>query len=262
MKRTARMWTGMTLLALLAVALPAAAGDHDPGAGVDHSAFDTLLAKYVAEDGVRYRAWHDSAEDRQALKDYVDMLAASRPGSLPRYQALAFWLNAYNAVTLDLVLDHYPVKSIKDIKSLKALGSPWRIQRITVEGRELSLNEIENDIIRKRWREPRVHFALNCASVSCPPLRAGAYSAPGLHEQLEEQTAAFLADGKTTYVDEKGRLHLSQIFQWYGGDFEQENSTVVDWVRPYVPALAKLPPDAKVKVEFGSYDWRLNEASE
>lgn len=242
--------------AALALAIAAAARDYDPDLVVDHSPFDALLAKYVASDGVRYAAWKESEGDRRALEEYVATLAAAQPSGLPRYSRLAFWINAYNALTLDLVLDHYPVKSIKDIRS------PWKRKLITVEGREFSLDEIENDIIRKTWKEPRIHFALNCAARSCPPLRAEAYESLELDRQLEEQTAAFLADERFNFVDDGGRLHLSKILDWYREDFEAGGIDLVDWVRPHVPALADAEGGKSSKVKFEGYDWALNEASE
>jgi len=242
---------------LLAAALPPAAvanGTSPAKRGFDHSAFDRLLREYVAPDGVRYHAWAASETDRKALDDYVARLAAGRPSELPGLDALAFWIDAYNALTLQLILDHYPVKSIKDI------GSPWKKKLITVEDRELSLDEIENDVLRKQWHDPRIHFALNCASVSCPPLRAGAFTGAGLDAQLEEQARAFLSDSAVNRLDAAdGKLHLSKIFQWYREDFEGEGRSLVDWLRPYLPALG--PPGSKdPKIDFAGYDWDLNEA--
>lgn len=227
-------------------------GEGESKRGFDHSAFDRLLAEYVAPDGVRYRAWAAHDEDRKALDEYVARLAEGRPSALPSPDALAFWIDAYNALTLKLILDHYPLESIKDI------GSPWKRKLIGVEGRELSLDEIENDVIRRQWDEPRIHFALNCAAVSCPPLRAGAYTGAGLDAQLEEQTRAFLSDSATNRLDADGKLHLSKIFQWYGEDFEGDGTSLVDWLLPHFP---ELPVDRAPRIEFGGYDWDLNEAA-
>jgi hypothetical protein len=232
---------------------PAAGRDYDRAAFVDHSPFSALLAKYVQKGGVRYAEWHASGDDRQALDDYLATLAAVEPSALTRYQRLAFWINAYNAFTLDLVLDQYPLESIRDI------DSPWKRKLVTVEGRSLSLDEIENEIIRPGWKEPLVHFGLHCAAVGCPPLRPEAYEGPRLHEQLEEQARAFLADGTANRVDESGRLHLSKIFEWYREDFEQNRGSLVKWLTPYLPALeGRTAKD--VKISFADYDWSLNEA--
>jgi hypothetical protein len=243
------------LVCVLLLAGHARARDYDPQDEVDHGAFDELLTEYVQGNGVRYEAWSESGRDRQRLTDYLARLAASTPSKLTNDQQLAFWINAYNAVTLDLVLENYPIDSIKDTGSL--LSSPWKKKRITIEGNELSLDAIENEIIRKQFSEPRIHFALNCAAVSCPPLRAGAYDGRKIDAQLEEQTAAFLGDRAHNFVDEKGRLHLSKILDWYKKDFERKG-TLVDFVRPYVPELGDRE---KVDVEYEGYDWALNEAS-
>jgi hypothetical protein len=231
-------------------------GESAPKRGFDHSALDRLLEKYVTPDGVRYREWSADDGDRKALDEYVARLADGRPSGLPSPDALAFWIDAYNALTLQLILDHYPVKSIKDI------GSPWKKTLITVEGRDLSLNGIENDVIRKQWSEPRIHFALNCASVSCPPLRAEAYTGAMLDTQLEEQTRAFLADPAFNRLDAgDGTLHLSKVFQWYREDFEHEDRELADWVQPYFPEL-RGREGRDPKIDFGGYDWDLNEAAE
>lgn len=241
-------------LIALATAAPAARSD-EPAAGkrgFDHSALDALVRKYAAPDGVAYRAWAGNDADRRALDEYVTRLAAGRPSALPGSDALAFWINAYNAVTLKLILDHYPVDGIKDI------GSPWKKKLLTVEGRELSLDEIENDVIRKQWKEPRIHFALNCASVSCPPLRPEAYTGAGLDAALERQTREFLAGPENRLDPAARKLHLSKIFQWYREDFEREGS-LVDWLRPYLPELGPAGSEDP-KIDFAGYDWNLNES--
>ena len=253
MIRFATCWTAIAVAAGIAAAT-AAARDYDPADEVDHSPFDALLHTYVAPEGVRYEAWVESREDRQALTEYVATLAAAAPSKLTKDQRLAFWINAYNAVTVDHILASYPIDSIKDTGGL--FSSPWKKKRITIEGRELSLDEIENEIIRKEFTEPRIHVALNCAAKSCPPLRAGAYDGRSIDAQLEEQTVAFLGDRSQNYLDEKGKLHLSKIFEWYRQDFETKG-TLVDWVRPYFP---ELDGRTDVSVTFEGYDWALNDA--
>ena len=259
---------GRMLLCTLAAAfvlLPAAEAPASALAAerVDHSAYDTLLHKYVTPAGVRYAAWHADAEDRAALAGYLERmqaLAVSRfeASTGGRAEALAYWLNLYNAATLDLVLDGYPVKSIKDLGGM--LKSPWERDVVIVEGRELSLNAIENDILRKDFDEPRIHFALNCAAKSCPPLRAEAYVPERLDAQLADQTRRFLADGATNGLREDGALQLSKIFDWYAKDFEAATGSVVAFVRPYLPALAALPANARPRVRYADYDWSLNES--
>ncbi len=250
------------LAALIALVLLAPVRVVAGGAAVpDHADYDALLRKYVAGDGVRYAAWHANTADRGLLSRYVarmqtadvSALAGSKGG---REAQLAFWLNLYNATTLDLVLGSYPVKSIKDLGAPK---SPWERELVTVEGRKLSLNAIENDVIRPTFQDPRIHFALNCAAKSCPPLRKGAYLPDSLSRQLDEQTKSFLADERFTRFDGK-TLVLSKIFEWYAKDFETAAGSTIAWVRPYVASLAALPAGAKVDVKYADYDWSLNEA--
>jgi len=251
--------TGLVLL--LAAATSVAA---EP-VRTDHAAFDALLHEYVTHYGVRYAAWHESDADRAALGEYLEHLqsiaiSATEAEEDGRDEALAYWINLYNAATLDLVLDDYPVESIKDLGNL--LRTPWKRKLVTIEGERLSLNDIENEIIRKRFPEPRIHFALNCAAIGCPPLRAGAFTAADLDAQLEQQTIAFLGDPERNWVDESGTLHLSKILDWYEDDFVQAAGSVSDFVRPYMPMLQELKPNADLRVEHVDYDWALNEAPE
>lgn len=251
---------------LFAIPLGAAPGLPPTGATrPDHSEYDRLLREYVAPGGVRYAAWRRDPADRLALKHYVQGLEALPIGAVDpagpgRHVALAFWINLYNAATLDLVLDAFPVKSIRDLAD--ANGSPWQQQVVTVEGRSLSLDAIENDVVRPTFRDPRVHFALNCAARSCPPLRAGAYFADSLDAQLDEQVQSFLHDGGAVLDGDGQALRLSKIFDWYGKDFEAASGSVIAWLRLFVPALAALPETSHVALQFRNYDWFLNESRE
>lgn len=162
---------------------PAMAQQPDPD-----TAYDSLLKRYVSPnpDGVNrvdYARWHKSADDRRALDTYVAQLSARNPSAMPRTEALAYWGNLYNAVTLKVILDRYPVSSIRDIKSsgnwldFKSYAGPWREQRVTVEGKKLSLDNIEHDIMRPTFKDPRVHYVVNCASFGCPNLMNRAWRA-------------------------------------------------------------------------------------
>jgi len=249
-------------LAPLVLLLVASAGRAGGTVSPDPTEWNALLSRYVTPKGVRYAAWHAHAEDRDALARYLERLQAADVAALMttsagRKEALAYWINLYNAATVDLVLDGYPVKSIRDLGDAKT--SPWERPVVTVQGRALTLDALENEVIRPEFREPRVHFALNCAAKSCPPLRAEAYVADRLEQQLEEQTKAFLADPASNAFDGERRLTLSRIFEWYAKDFEA-SGPVVAWVRRYVPGLGALPPDHPVEIRYGEYDWSLNEA--
>jgi hypothetical protein len=245
----------------------AAAGITMLGAGETegsmHSAFDTLLQRYVSEAGVDYAAWHANESDRQGLKDYIASLEQTPISQLEeqaggRDIALAYWINLYNAATLNLVLDGYPTTSIKKLGGL--FSSPWKQDIVEVEGEKRTLNEIENDIIRPRFEDPRIHFALNCAARGCPPLRAGAFVAENLDAQLEEQTRAFLGNPKQNWIDEEGNLRLSKILDWYKDDFVKEAGSVQAYVRPYMTKPGEAGPDEETRVKHLDYDWSLNDS--
>jgi hypothetical protein len=243
------------------LAAVARAADKPP----NFSDYDALLRKYVRPAGVRYAAWRADDADRLALKTFlvrmenvdVEKLAAAPNG---RVATLAFWINLYNAATLDLVLEDYPVKTIKELGG--GASTPWQRNITASGGHALTLDQIENEIIRPRFHEPRVHFALNCAAKSCPPLRAGVYVADSLETQLDRQTRAFLAHNVAVGDGSSPKVHISKIFDWYAKDFGASDSAVAHWLRPYVPALAALPEDGKVEFKYDTYDWALNDSRE
>lgn len=231
-----------------------------------HSDYDALLRKYVTKSGVRYAAWRANDTDRLGLKRYivqmentpVDSVAAT-PSA--RRVAMAFWINLYNAVTLDLVLQDYPVKSIKELGG--GAGSPWKRDLTASGGHALSLEQIENEILRSKFHDPRVHFALSTSARSCPPLRIGAYVPDSLDAQLEAQTRSFLKDGRVELLPGSPvKVRLPKIFDWYGEDFGATDGKVVMWLRPYVSELAAVRDTAKVDLKYSDYDWSLNEARE
>ena len=210
---------------------------------IDHDALDALLVEHVDAAGdVDYRGL---LAEREVLDAYLEGLAETDPAALTRDGQLAYYINAYNAATLDLILDNYPVASITDLDG----GKPWDVQRVELGGQTYSLNEIENDIIRPTFDEPRIHFAVNCAAASCPPLRAGAFTADALDAQLEEQTRAFLNDPAYTRVVD-GTAEVSRIFDWYGADFDDVAAFVARYRDDVTPTT---------EIAFAEYDWSLNE---
>ena len=226
----------------------------------DPAAYDALLRRYVTPTGVRYRDWAAHPGDVQKLTEYLAALQSVAPAKLEPKPALAYWINLYNAATVHLILEHYPVKSIKDIGGV--LSSPWKIPVATVGGKQFSLNQIENDVIRPLFHEPRIHFALNCASRSCPPLRAEAYDGVRLDTQLEEQTARFLGDQATNSVDAQGTIWLSKVFDWYAADFAAAGGSVLAFVSPYLGLTGSTPGAGHVPaLRYRDYDWNLNEST-
>jgi hypothetical protein len=209
------------------------------GQKVDHSKFDALLQSYVSKDGkVDYKGLVSKKPD---LKSIIDNYARVTPESLIKNEQLAFYINLYNAHTLYLIIDKYPVKSIKDLEG----GKPWDTKRISLKGTLISLNHLENAIIRPQFKDPRIHFAVNCAAVSCPPLLNKAYQAAALDAQLDNQTKLFINDQNSN----KGSK-VSMIFNWYKEDF----GNLVDYLNKYL--TKKLP--SNTKFSYQNYNWSLN----
>ena len=245
-------------LVLLLVAAGAARADLDAAT----AAWDALVAKYVVDDRwVDYAAWH--ADDHATLAAVVDAFEAIDPDALERDDRLAYWINVYNAVTVELILDHYPLDSIKDIEGAGLLGSPWKLERVTIGGRALTLDQIEHEIIRPEFGEPRIHFAVNCASVGCPPLAAEAFVGERLDAQLDAVSARAMQDA--TWVDlsgcggsyGSGTIRLSKIFDWFRDDFGDDDG-VREFVARYRPDDVFRLRNTTCGLEFMDYDWRLN----
>ena len=220
---------------------------------ISHEIWTGLLSKHV--DGEGWVDYPGFQQDSLILNQYLDLLSASHPNDknwTPDEQ-LAYWINAYNAFTVKLIVDHYPVKSIKDIKNgIPFVNTVWDIKFIEIEGHEYDLNNIEHGIIRKHFEEPRIHFAVNCASISCPKLLNEAYTAEQLEEQLTEAAKSFLADPMRNQVEQ---YKVSSIFSWFRGDFKSQSGTLVNFINQYAPA--PIPENAELS--FLDYDWQLNE---
>jgi len=222
----------------------------------DHSIWDNLLKKHVTNNGkVVYQAM---MEERDQLKIYLEYLSQHRPDPVKtaRDVRLAFWINAYNAYTVDLILDHFPVSSINDIGpwlQIPFINSVFDQKHIILGGEKMSLNDIEHGIIRKEFEEPRIHFALVCAAISCPPLRTEAYTAEKLDGQLQDQAFRFINDREKNII-KKDHLQISRIFSWYKKDFTQQG-TLVDFIDDYTEV--DISTDARI--DFLKYDWSLNE---
>ncbi len=257
------------LFVLALAALPAQAFDQT------HSAWTSFLKKHVVvvDDGKASKVDYAGAlEDRAALKTYLDTVSkvpAAEYAGWKKAERLAFLINAYNAFTVEKVLTRYPdLKSIRDFGTY--FGNPWKDKFFTLFGKPMTLDGIEQDTIRApgAFDEPRIHFAVNCASIGCPMLREEAYVPDRLDRQLEEQTGRFLSDrSRNRYAD--GVLEVSKIFDWYKKDFTagyQGISSVEQFLGNYAALLADKPDDQKairegrVKVKYLDYDWSLNDA--
>lgn len=229
---------------------------------IDHTAYDRLLKKYVDRDGyVNYDAWKKNPADRQALQAYLSQLGRadlSRPAS--KAGQLAFWINAYNALTIEGILQVYPTSSIRNHTARFAGYNIWKHLPLIVGDRKFSLNDIEHNILRKMG-EPRIHFAIVCASVGCPRLRNEAYVAQKLNEQLADNARDFFSRAKNLRVDAGRRtLYLSSILKWFGGDFGRGESEMLAYLSPYLPPAARsLISAGGVRISYLDYNWNLND---
>ena len=225
-----------------------------------HSGFDTVLKTYVENGQVDYAGLKSN---RRELDQYLSNLAAVDEKEFktwPTTDRLAFLVNLYNGATLKLIVDHYPVKSIKDIGGF--FRGPWKQRVVILFGKTITLNTLEHEIIRKQFDEPRVHAALVCAAQGCPPLRPEAYVGARLEAQLAEQMRTFLADSTKNHVNARsGKIALSRIFKWYGKDFTKGGKTLLGSLAPYWPdqAAARLKSRSDWDIAYTDYDWSLNE---
>jgi hypothetical protein len=228
----------------------------------DHAAWDALLSRYVAHGLVDYGAWkRDGTASLEAYVAALGQVSAPCFAAFTRAQQLAFLIDAYNANTVRLVLDNYPLTSIRKIGLLP--GAAFRSDFITLPAAgpgEISLDAIEHGTLRKKYQEPRIHFALVCAARSCPALRSEAYRAATLDAQLDDQGRIFLGDpSKNRFDANGGTLLLSRIFEWFDQDFVKAAGSVAAFVAPYLSAsAAEAARDRSVKIDFLDYDWSLN----
>jgi hypothetical protein len=241
------------LRSVLILALLAASPGAALATAVDHSAFGRLLDRHVRDGVVDYRGFK---ADETALDRYLDMLAAVDPATLTDVERFAFYANAYNAWTIKLILMHYPgIESIKETGSL--FRSPWKKRFVKLAGRTMTLDEIEHDTLRAQFRDPRIHFAVNCASKGCPPLYREPFTGRDLERQLDDATRLFIND-PDRYRLQNGTLYVSKIFDWYGEDFDDD--PVAFFLRYAEGDLAARLMQARdgLQVAYLDYDWSLN----
>lgn len=234
-------------------------------------AYAELLTKYVVQgkDGinrVRYGAWKQNRRDRSRLNETVQALQSRKPSAMEWEDAFAYWVNLYNALTLKLIVDDYPVASIKDIESvgrslldLVSFGGPWRTKRATVEGRELSLDDIEHEILRPKFRDPRVHYAVNCASIGCPNIKPEPWSAQTLDADLNEAARAYINHPRGVNVDGEN-MTVSSIYRWYRVDFGNSDQGILDHLRKYADEKLQVKLRNVKAISGDNYDWSLNDA--
>ncbi len=251
------------MLALLLLCLPPARADAPRNTPMDQDPWGQILSRYViaTPDGLNLFAYgRVTPADRARLRQYLATLEASTPSRMPREAQMAFWINLYNAKTIDVVLDHYPVKSIRDISlgGLFTIG-PWKQKNMIVEGRNLSLDDVEHAILRKQWQDPRVHYALNCASIGCPNLANRPFAAERLEIMLDEGARNFVNHPRGARL-EAGRLTLSRIYQWYRDDFGRSDAEVIRHIAGHASPALKQALSGIREIDGYDYNWNLNEA--
>ncbi len=213
--------------------------------GLSHATWDALLQRHVRADGlVDYKGM---LRDSTALNTYLQLLSRHVPGEgAPREDRLAYYINLYNAATVKLILENYPVKSIRD------LPHPWDREWIPAGGQMLSLGQIEHQVLRKMG-DPRIHFAINCASLSCPKLGKRAYTADDIDRQLDTAAREFINDPEKNHIN-GDKLGLSRLFQWYKKDFTTQGS-----LRAFIRRYSRTEVAPGAKITFLKYDWSLND---
>ncbi len=272
----------MVALAALGLTRPAVAAEvtatftpHAPGStvSIDYTAWDGLLKTYVTTDKSGLN-WVDYKSFKQnghaALKSYIVALQKIQPTKLDRSEQFAFWANLYNAKTIDIVLDHYPVKSIKDIsleggvfdflKKSVGAGGPWKTKVLTVSGTKISLDDIEHGILRPIFKDPRVHYAVNCASIGCPNLDRSAFTKATLESQLDDGARAYINHPRGITVDGKS-VTASSIYNWFKSDFGGNEAGVLAHVRKYASDSLKAKLKNVSSINGYGYDWALNDTA-
>lgn len=221
---------------------------------IEHGLWDDLLGDYVDEKGtVDYKGF---VKDKERLSKYLDLLSANPPAKeWSKNEKLAYWINAYNAFTIKLIVDNYPVESIRDLHptvSIPLVNTVWHIEFFKIGGQDMNLNTIEHLILRKDFEEPRIHFAIVCASKSCPKLLNKAFEADKLEAQLDAQARAFVNDNFRNQIS-TDKVLLSKLFSWFKGDFTKKGS-LIDFINQY----SETPINKELKIDYLDYDWTLN----
>ena len=232
-----------------------------PPKGPLHAPWEALLRAHVRDGLVDYDAFAKSSE----FQSYLQALSAVRLTGMSKNDQLAFWINTYNAYTIELINKHNERESIRNINKLLGLVSlkgPWGEPIVRAALRRLTLDEVEHEIIRREFKEPRIHMALVCAAMSCPPLRYEAYEGSVLEEQLQDQTRIFLRERPSANQLDilTETLSLSRIFDWYRDDFGVGEKGLIKFIAPYFPGEAEQTALAskKLKIQFTEYEWALN----
>jgi len=224
----------------------------------DHSKFNRILQKYVDDKGL---VDYDGIAKDAEFSEYMRTLANANVEELSRDGQLAFWINAYNAVTIDKVIKKKPKKSVREtlIPGVWTGTKFFTSRENTVAHKRLSQDDIEHDILRKRFNDPRIHFAIICASMGCPPMPRIAYTEANVQTRLEEETKKYLNSPRGTRVDYgENTLYVSKLFDWFASDFIQKSGSVLAFMRPYLHEETLSFLTREPKISYLEYDWALN----
>ncbi|MEL6338020.1 MAG: DUF547 domain-containing protein [Pseudomonadota bacterium] len=227
----------------------------------DHGGWAAILSRHLSSghaDGVA--RFDYAAADRGAIGAYIDQLAGVTATDLSREAAYAYWVNMYNAVTVWIVLEEYPIDSIREVRGGLFNTGPWGEKLVTVEGQSLSLDDIEHGILRPVWRDPRIHYAVNCASIGCPNLAPAPYTAAALETMLEEGARAYVNHPRGAAV-EGGRLLVSSIYEWFKEDFGDTDAGVIAHLKQYATGAHRDALAQASRLADDRYDWSLNDTA-
>ena len=254
-------------IATLAAAAPRAelwerwsAHDPDSAQRIDHRPWNEILGRFVvpASDGINRFAYSQVGDaDRQLLRDYLQAMSRVEIGSYRRDEQRAFWINLYNALTVEVILEHYPLATIRDISSGFFSRGPWDLELIEVDNQALTLNDIEHRILRPIWQDPRIHYAVNCASLGCPNLQRQAFTAANSDSLLEVAAVEFVNHPRGARVVD-GELQVSSIYDWFEADFGGNEAGVIAHLRRYAKADLRAALAGIDDIADDSYDWSLN----
>ena len=237
--------------------------DPDSAAVVDHSAWDEFLQNHLSEkDGINLLDYGGVSDaDRKALDGYIRALAQTDILARNRGEQRAFWINLYNALTAQVVLAHYPLESIRDIDISPGVFSsgPWGAKLAKVDGEDLTLDDIEHRILRPIWRDARIHYAVNCASIGCPNLAGRAFTAANAEALLDAGARAYVNHPRGAKVED-GKLQVSSIYEWFKVDFGGDDAGVIAHLREFADDELKKQLEEISSVAADDYDWNLNDA--
>ncbi|MGI9508122.1 MAG: DUF547 domain-containing protein [Geminicoccaceae bacterium] len=240
---------------------------HDPGANatIDHAVWGDLLRRYLVtdSDGInRFAYGKVTSDDASTLDGYIDDLSGLAISDYSRPEQMAYWINLYNALTAKVILDHYPVESIRDIDNSPGLFSdgPWGRKLVVIEGEKVALDDIEHQILRPIFKDPRIHYAVNCASIGCPNLQPMPFEAEKLDRQLDDAAIEFVNHRRAVEIA-SGGLKVSSIYDWFQEDFRGDDQGVIAHLKAYAAPDLAMKLEGMSRIDDHGYDWRLNDAT-